>query len=116
MRYLILVVALFLIACRGPYGPSEFSQFAEGDTFPQLSNLPLGGDDWEWRHPHAHSTAFICWICVQTFGQRDHNGDGIMDDFLRDFPQESVNVPQPTVPVEDLFGPYWGGGEWMHGR
>ena len=115
MKRLLLVIAFAVIACASPNDPSEYNQFAAGDTFPQLSNLPLGGDDWEWRPPHVHGAAFVCWLCVQTYGQRDHNGDGIMDDFLRDFPQEGVSVPEVPAPSEG-FPPLAGGGEWMHGR
>lgn len=112
MKTLFAVLALLLIACASPNEPIEYNQFAAGDTFPQLSNLPLGGDNWP---PEGHwcNNPVVCFICYQSIGARDHDGDGIAEDILKDWMEEGYSLPsEPPVPFQG-FPPITGGGEWM---
>lgn len=112
MKYFTFALALFLVACRGPNEPSQYQQFAKGDTFPQMSNLPIGSDDWP---PPGHfcSNPIVCFVCYQGINARDHDGDGIAEDFLKDFMDNNFNPPYPPPDPFDGFPPLPGGGEWM---
>lgn len=103
MRYLLITIAVLALSCTNPSDPVEYNQFAAGDTFPQLSNLPMGGDE-NWPPPgHLHMGPFVCWTCAQTIGYRDHDGDGFNDRTNQaegSWPE--VRPPPPPVEFQPL--------------
>lgn len=109
MKRFTLALVVLVLACSSPGDPVEFNQFAAGDTFPQMSNLPLGGDGWP---PPGHfcNNPVVCFICYQSIGERDHDGDGFYDRTEYQYPDDN---PQPPPLPENPFGPFPGGGEWM---
>ena len=113
MRYFILVAALFL-ACASPNEPSEFQQFALADSIASwveaalTEPAPADSIAADWPPPgHFCGNPIWCPTCWGSIGARDHDGDGIKEDLLRDHPQEGASIPpnpSGTSPLQDWTG------------
>ncbi len=107
-KLFIIIAALGLaLGCERPTEP-EFTPEVIWTMESVFEITPVDTVDGDWNPlDHLHSGPIVCWICVNAYGQRDHDGDGIAEDAVRDHPQEGAsNPPQPPQPIS--FGTWSG--------